>query len=225
MAPYKAWPRRRFPADPTPQLFPLTAPPPPQLAAGASKAALRHFKCSLDQWVQVCDAVSSLNELYGCSGIASDRPSAGQESAINNITELVAGATTDRPSFHNDREAFIGLLGSKAYGGECTSVVPYQPQLVSLPDLGSQPVDLSEVLSEKLQRSIDIDHILADDDVVAERQRNEFAQPYLDIHLRQQETYEQFITRLFKSGLIKYSRYRRSRVTAFFVKKKGGQQS
>ena len=102
-------------------------------------------------------------------------------------------------------------------------MVPYDAEKASLPSPGDQAVPVMAVLSSKSQAKLRLENILADEDVIRACQAEDL-QPYCDTQLRNPQEMESFLARLFAAGCLKFSCIQRSRITPFFVRKKGGQQ-
>ena len=161
-----------------------------------------------------CAAVDSLNELYGCTGSHSGIVTAAQDSALTNIVQTVADGYDPVPLQQNARAAYHELLGSKSdYVGVGATVVPFQSELVSLPDNQLKPVPLDQVFPKEVWNQFCLDNILADHDVVRFR-RSETVKPYMDEVLRKDPLlYKDFRKRLYRCGVLGFSKHRKSRIT------------
>ena len=213
------WPRRLPPGFGQPGLFPLHPPSLPLVEAGSTKSAAQRFRRRVGVYHDRCAAHASLNELYGCQQVPSGSTSAAQESAEKHIARLCARAYVP-PVHSTDREAFHGLLGSKThYCLQGSSVEPYNPDTVSLPNGDRPPVPFSRALSAAAQQEFRVENLLADDDVVSHRLLDEKVQPFTDVRLRDPSLMLGFLKRLHDAKLLGFSVTRKSKITPFFVKK------
>eukprot|EP00959_Pyramimonas_sp_CCMP1952_P356922 7473823-Pyramimonas_sp.AAC.1 len=113
------------------------------------------------------------------------------------------------------------------YGGDGTTVEPFDGDRVSLPPLGKGAACLSGALDPEaaaVLQNFETD-LLASPDVVEQRRMSAPAQPYLDLEFRaSRPKYIQFLSMLKSRGIISLVGRRRGSVTPFFVSKKNGKQ-
>ena len=219
-----AWHRRvQSPSSSEKSLFPLPFPPQPGRVGCSYKSSRRHRR-RLGVWRDVCQSVSSLNALYGCGGEASPNhvASPGQASALTHILKTIARR---RPGDVQEGRAAAGqLLGSHLdYVGEGTSVVCYDPDLVSLPQGQQPPVRLRDVVPAKLADEMRLEYMLADEHVQAQNLEVAPPAPYMDVSLKgSRRRRVGFYRRLFLCGILSFTQTPQGFVAPFFVRKKGG---
>ena len=199
----------------------------PQEAGGRGKKARRHAARRQAVWRESNEAVASLNCLYGCEEIPcgpedkgrSGKPhlrSSAHESVHKHVISSVAFSRPDKVV--EPRVAARELLGSRLdYLGDGTTVEDYDPDRVSLPSKQVIPVSLRAVLKTKTWEALQVDHLLADSDVVEWRKSNEHVSCYTDARIRgSRKLYLQFLTSLCKCGILSFSTRSRGRITPFF---------
>ena len=211
-------------------VFPIPPIPTPGVGCGSSVKAKRRRGRKTHGKAQANYTISCLNELYGCQpGLAVTGDQDGSLSpchaSIHARLESIF-STDEFRLVQCPRAAARLLLGSRCeYGGSDTTVEAYDSHRVSLPSGRVCPVPLRSVLPERIQSLLTPDNILADDDVVEERMRNEHVTCYTDEVLkRDPEALKGFLVSLANCGVLIASCNPRGRVTPFFVKKKNGKQ-
>ena len=178
-------------------------------------------------------SIDALNVLYGV-----DHPEQAGTGVRPNADRVT---TTAHSSMHHtlstkvsrgwpskvlsDRASFHALAGKEVdYSNNSTSVVPYDSSKLSLPGGQVTPVPLEGLLAGELAACLNLDNILADDDVIRYR-TEEHVEPYTDVVIASSRSARQsFLTSLYKCGILGFSRSMRGRITPFCVKKKGDKQ-
>ena len=166
------WPERAQPdfvGGPRDSVFPLPHIRPSEHHDwGAGRQAKRHAWRYDMVGKAANEAIDGLNLLYGCGGTRSaDSPalgkamSSGRQAAVShahtsihqNLTKSIAsGIPTSVPT---DRAALHEMAGaSRSYGGEATTVVPYDVDKVSLPEQQLYPVPLANIATGDLRKSL-----------------------------------------------------------------------
>jgi len=213
-----------------PELFPLPffeGADSPTVVAGGSRTAGRRALIRRATRRDANSAVAALNALYGCRTAHAGATTEAQAGVLQHVLATCRDARQDFVCT-GAKEAFHELLGPKAdyNGGSCT-VVEYDSEKVSLPALGGAAVDLGTVLDGAAVSALENfeSQLLADEDVVWERQHSQKVVDYMDTSLASDRAkYLEFLRSLVKRGLLRVSRRRRGRIKPFFVEKKGGKQ-
>ena len=222
---HRVWPRRAVESKPPlrRELFPIPRPAFIEDSSGCSRDAQRRRALYLPAYASVCGAIESLNHFHGCVSEASSALSVSAEHEevhrylFSRINLFISHGLPFSP-----REAAKELLGatpSDGYHAESlTTVEPYDPSKVSLPDGQVSPVNLLSILSETLQKALTLENMLVDDDVAEWRRENlEKVTPYKDRVLASSpEAYSSFVERLYRCGLVGFSRKSRGRIILFF---------
>ena len=127
------------------------------------------------------------------------------------------------------REAIQELLHTPiSYSGDenMSTVRPYERCLVSLPECGSAPVPLHEVLDAEGRDLLEgsFDSMLLDDEEWGEVIEHETPiKPYMDTTLQNDPIkYGQFVKDLWEKGMLRFTSEPKDLVTPFFVVKKNG---
>ena len=217
-------------------LFPLPFPSAEPEHRGASRVARRRRNLRHYAQQDTVQAVRALNALYGSEAPAPPTCTPAQTSVQH---RLLSAARHLRQYFDfiDGKEAFHELLasrggaaprerGSMDYSGDGTSVVPYDPELVSLPKVSGHPVDLCSVLNQDAREVLTgfQDQMLINDDDVSHRLRTQHVGSYMDVVLRADRSrYLQFLSSLLSRSLIRACWQRKSRVTPFFCIQEGRQ--
>ena len=163
-SPHGEWVRRHIQSSLPLQseVFPIPLPLSPVRSVGASKRARVRHSTRIRTHLDVCDMVDSLNHLYGCSLDGLSQVSPKLSTVHEKIhSHLFTRALQLRSSgrFISPAAASRELLGGgppDCYSGDSqTTVEPYDPSRVSLPDDQLSPVSLAKLLDrERGSRSL-----------------------------------------------------------------------
>ena len=98
--------------------------------------------------MEVNSTISALNERAGFNTASFSHPSLNQEAALEHLFEVHLRSKTSVVSAEATKEAVTELLGNaQSYGGEgMTTVRSYERSLLSIPQIGAEPVPLNTVL-------------------------------------------------------------------------------
>jgi hypothetical protein len=134
------WPTRLQEAAAPPKacLFPLPSLDPPSGPELWSKISRRTYRKRLQMWIAANEAIDALNSMYGVSDplcVAKDELSRSAHASVHsNILSSVAGSIPSH--VQKSRSAFHELAGvTHDYGGEATSVEPYNSNTILSPYL------------------------------------------------------------------------------------------
>ena len=169
------------------------------------------------------ETILALNQLAGFPVASVRPPSTAQIGAIDHI-RCIHNSIKVPLDVPKPQEASRVLLGSApSYGGEATTVRPYDRGLLSIPTTGSVSADLVDGLPVDAQHFLrDLSNMLVDEQElgkIAESQTH--ITNYMDHKLKHStSTYHQFIRDMHSSGLIRWERRPLGRVTVFCVVKK-----
>ena len=214
------------------ELFPI---PPiecaPTGAVGGGKKARRNAVRRRDVWMESNEAIAALNCLYGCDEMPlgqSDKGRSGQPQLRSAVHEsvhkhVIQSVASSKPAkVLEPRVAARELLGSRLdYLGDGTTVEDYDPDRVSLPKKQVVPVPLQSILRAETWEALQVEHLLADSDVVEWRRKNEQVSNYTDVRIRSsRELYIQFLTSLCQCGILSFTKCRKGRISPCFVKRK-----
>ena len=211
------------------ELFPLPAVVPRPRCPGQSVSSRRRSHEVRVKEEQMNSIIGCLNEMYAPqvkSSAVEWGASGAQKVSQHKIFKMLS-----RLKKHHEtctvREAAQELLHTSVdYSSDrpTSTVRSYDRDLVSLPQSGDQPVELLEVLDD-VGREYVKDPLTAM--MISEEEHGELIEkgdtvrPYMDVRLqREQDTYEQFILDLFKSGMLEFTCRPQDLVTPFFVHKK-----
>ena len=211
-------------------VFPIPPVPLVRGELGTSVTSRRRRSKFVHVHTMINECIDGLNELYGCS-----RPNIVQSMSrtvspchvsVHDHIKRACLAAMPEGKVPSPQAAARLLLGRKFdYFGTSSSVEAYDPVRVSLPDEGVVPVPLSHTLAPETLATLASDRILADDDVVEFRQLHEPEGMYTDVILKsdKRKRYD-FYARLFKCGILGFSREAKAHISPFFVTKKNGKQ-
>ena len=188
---------------------------------------------------EVNDALTALNWLHGPVADKPAPPPLGvrdfstlprcQKDVIERVSNSVRSFRPPGPApTRHEAAAELLALGRSYSPEDPTTVVPYQPQLASLPDGSARAVPMETVLAgeaRKLLVEFDSRLLRTQDGVAFTSQRDGPLSLYKDHHLRfPPSIYVSFIRRLVEAGIMSFTRSPLSRVTPFFVEKKNNRQ-
>ncbi|CAK0885022.1 unnamed protein product [Prorocentrum cordatum] len=172
------------------------------------------------------DSVKALNWLHGGRQPPSfSSPTLSQATALQHLLDV---HRTDVPEIVNAEAARVELLGAgQDYaGGPELPIASYDKDLLSMPQLGAEPVDLSTVLEGRARECLvnfEEEILHGPDDWGHITECEEHVRPYMDPVLKSDaDAYFGFVMRGHRSGLFRFGRTPRVIVTPFFVKKKAG---
>ncbi|CAE7480442.1 ANK1 [Symbiodinium natans] len=174
--------------------------------------------------------IGSLNEMYAQAPVnlpQSEHPTLAQRVAQTQILNQVMAVSESIPMY-SEREASRTLLQTcLSYSEEAlTTVRPYQPDLVSLPQVGTDPPALRDLVDD-FGRDILEDPLgnmlLSPDEWGHKIEIGDTIRPYMDPVLKTDgAAYVQFVQRLFEGGMVSFTEKPRDLITPFFVTKKSG---
>ena len=174
--------------------------------------------------------IGSLNEMYAQAPVnlpQSEHPTLAQRVAQTQILNQVVAVSESIPMY-SEREASRTLLQTcLSYSEEAlTTVRPYQPDLVSLPQVGTDPPALRDLVDD-FGRDILEDPLgnmlLSPDEWGHKIEIGDTVRPYMDPVLKTDgAAYVQFVQRLFEGGMVSFTEKPRDLITPFFVTKKSG---
>ncbi|CAE7710367.1 ANK1 [Symbiodinium sp. CCMP2592] len=174
--------------------------------------------------------LGSLNEMYsqaGSSACSHSTPTAAQYAAQSHILQQVEVVSKSIPVY-SEREATRSLLQScLSYSEEAqTTVRPFNPDLVSLPRVGSSPPRLQDLV-DHFGRDILKDPVgnmrLSPDEWGSKVESGAVVTPYMDVVLKNDpKKYVQFVHSLYLGGMISFTDQPQDLMTPFFVTKKSG---
>lgn len=210
------------------RLLPLPFVLKPACTGGKSRQSHRRYKRQLAIWKQVNKSINCLNHMSGAPDEAISRanscpPNPAQQSCLTHIASWFKD--WEEPQFCG-REAARLLLGNHLdYVGDGTSVEDYDPSRVSLPDCQLSPVPVADILHSDTAHSLELQGILADDDVIKHKLLNVPDKPYHDTALSKSKSLRlEFFKHLFACGILGFTRNAKEFVSPFFVKKKKNRQ-
>jgi hypothetical protein len=195
--------------------------------AGLSRGVRQRVRRRQCVFEGVNEIVDALNLLAGKPQACVLEPSDAQLEALYDIEKAVR---VHKPpeKLLSPEEAGHALLGpGRPYeGGASLSLGTYDATLISVPSVGSRPVDLAARLPEPA-RSYLIDfkeHILLNEEEMGlQCEQNNFVPCYTDPTLkRSRACYHDLVRKMHDGGLICFTQRPLCRVGAFCVKKKNG---
>ena len=119
------------------------------------------------------------------------------------------------------------LRTKPGYGGEPSSLVALDLDLISLPPAGSCAASLDQILRHEAESFVKVlESKVSSESVVRSRKAaSNLKKPYFDPILREQpRKYTQFCLKLWNSGLVEFHKHVHEVVGAFCVKKKNNRQ-
>lgn len=193
--------------------------------AGTRRLQCRHHR---DQWVR--DIVWTVNTMF--CGDESQGNFVGNGSAtlcqrlcLEKVKDAVIRA--GRPPGITGPEALSELRTKPGYGGEPSSLVALDLDLISLPPAGSCAASLDQILRHEAESFVKVlESKVSSESVVRSRKAaSNLKKPYFDPILREQpRKYTQFCLKLWNSGLVEFHKHVHEVVGAFCVKKKNNRQ-
>lgn len=211
------------------ELFPLPFEPEPERVHGASTSSRRRRAKVRDRVRQVNSMVGCLNEMYlSCKPNSPEGITRAQQASHHFLFQQVKRQMLPKTSV-SEREAVQELLRcDTTYNGvnESTTVLPYDRDLVSLPDCGASPVVLQEVLDDVGREVVarPLDSMMVSEETWGEIiEHGDTFRPYMGKVLQKDAAlYRIFIKDLFEKGMIDFTDRPQDLVTPFFVRKKNG---
>ena len=178
----------------------------------------------------VNDVIGSLNHLYVPTSVNSRFPLLPTESQRAAQTELLrqVDVLAVHVPVYSWREATRTLLQSCLSYDEAqdTTVRPYQPDLASLPQVGSDPPQLGDLVDDFGQEILEdpLGRMMLSDDEWGEKlEKGHRIQPCMDVVLKSNaDQYVEFVHRLYQGGMINFTAHPQDVVCPFFVTKKTG---
>ncbi|CAK0874630.1 unnamed protein product [Prorocentrum cordatum] len=172
------------------------------------------------------DSVKALNWLHGGRQPPSfSSPALSQATALQHLLDF---HRTDVPEIVNAEAARVELLGAgQDYAdGPELPIASYDKDLLSMPQLGAEPVDVSTVLEGRARECLvnfEEEILHGPDDWGHITECEEHVKPYMDPVLKTDaDAYFGFVMRGHRSGLFRFGRTSHVIVTPFFAKKKSG---
>ena len=137
--------------------------------------------------------------------------------------------TANRPLMREAIHELLHLCPSSEYmpeEGARSTVHPYDPSLVSLPESGAEPQDASVLLDPQGRDVLEQfnETMLASDEAIGNlTEKGTHIKPYLDeVFQKDPMQYVSFIRNLYDRGMLEFREVARSIITPFFVTKKNG---
>ena len=150
---------------------------------------------------------------------------APQRLCLEKVKDAVIRA--GRPPGITGPEALSELRTKPGYGGEPSSLVALDLDLISLPPAGSCAASLDQILRHEAESFVKVlESKVSSESVVRSRKAaSNLKKPYFDPILREQpRKYTQFCLKLWNSGLVEFHKHVHEVVGAFCVKKKNNRQ-
>ena len=184
-----------------------------------------------DNLSKVNEVISAINEMAGFSCL-SERPAfKAQRDAQTVLMRSMASLprSAERPCMREAIHELLHLCPSSEYmpeEGTRSTVHPFDPCAVSLPDCGADPFDAAALIDEQgrdvLER-FEETTLACDEAAGMYFEKQNYIKPYLDeVFQKEPETYVGFIKDLFQRGMIEFRESAKSVITPFFVTKKNG---
>ena len=214
------------------ELFPLPTSTAPSASPGSSVSQRRRRAKVRERVGMVNDIVGCLNEMYNApsSSSSSSNPSLAQQQSQHVLFKQLERVQLPSSGFCSEREAAQELLHTQAvYDGTSTSstVRPYERDLVSLPEVGSSLVPLSQVLDDTGREVVEnpSERMLVDEEswgYICEK--NAGFRPYMDTILKEDTNkYNQFICDLMSKNMVDFTSSPKDLIAPFFCGQKVGQ--
>lgn len=195
-----------------------------------SRAVTRRLQCRhhRDQWVR--DIVWTVNTMF-CGDesqgnfVGNGSTTLCQRLCLEKVKDAVIRA--GRPPGITGPEALSELRTKPGYGGEPSSLVALDLDLISLPPAGSCAASLDQILRHEAESFVKVlESKVSSESVVRSRKAaSNLKKPYFDPILREQpRKYTQFCLKLWNSGLVEFHKHVHEVVGAFCVKKKNNRQ-
>ncbi len=195
-----------------------------------SRAVTRRLLCRhhRDQWVR--DIVWTVNTMF-CGDesqgnfVGNGGTTLCQRLCLEKVKDAVIRA--GKPPSITGPEALSELRTKPGYGGEPSSLVALDLDLISLPPAGSRAASLNQILGHEAESFIKVlESKVSSESVVRSRKAaSNLKKPYFDPILREQpRKYSQFCLKLWNSGLIEFHKHVHEVVGAFCVRKKNNRQ-
>ena len=174
------------------------------------------------------EIIGSLNHLYVPSSVNSSlplSPTASQRAAQTELLRQVDAIGFRIPKY-SWREATRTVLQNSLSYDEAvdTTVRPYQPDLVSLPQVGADPPQLVDLVDDYGREILEdsLGHMMLSEDEWGEMlEKGPRITPYMDVILKSNaEQYIEFVHRLFQGGMINFIAHPQDLACPFFVPKK-----
>ena len=214
------------------ELFPLPMSLPPEALTGRSHSeSSRRRRAKVRSRVEESNSIMEcLNEMYGPPVPKGHCLPMTEAQHFSHHAIFKQLARLKRPQTRcKMREAIQELLHTPiSYSGDenMSTVRPYERCLVSLPECGSAPVPLHEVLDAEGRDLLkgSFNSMLLDDEEWGEVIEHETPiKPYMDTTLQNDPIkYGQFVKDLWEKGMLRFTSEPKDLVTPFFVVKKNG---
>ena len=214
------------------ELFPLPMTQQPETSTGRPDSeSSRRRRAKVRLKVEESNSIMGcLNEMYGPPVPKGHSLPETEAQRVSHHAVFKQLARLKRPQTRcKMREAIQELLHTPiSYSGDenMSTVRPYERCLVSLPECGSAPVPLHEVLDAEGRDLLkgSFDGMLLDDEEWGEIIEHETPiKPYMDTALQNDPgKYGQFVKDLWEKGMLRFTSEPKDLVTPFFVAKKNG---
>ena len=208
-----------------------------QARTGLSRSCARRLlRANAKEW-EFNNTVCCLNALYSGGDILSDRQDYafdlnGSSLAQKRALEFVSQSVHEMGSPPDDLSgpgALELLRATGVYGADQipSTLGSYNPEMLSLPEVGNQPVALEDLWGKNGQQFVGtfIHNVtLPENEAKSRIKATGLRQCYSDPLLRDRKTFANLVSRLHACGLVTYSRQpSKCFAELFFVKKKSGQ--
>ena len=184
-----------------------------------------------DNVSKVNEVIHAVNEMAGFTA-PSKKPAlkaqcAAQTVLMRSVASLPRCA--ERPRMREAIHELLRLSPSSEYMSEevvRSTVHPYDPCLVSLPECGAAPCDATELIDERGRDVLERfeDTMIASDEALGSLfESQKHIKPDLDeVFQKEPSKYIAFIKDLYERGMIEFREHAKSIITPFFVTKKNG---
>ena len=190
---------------------------------GCYRRRLRRY----DNRSQANNVIDAVNEMAGFQAPKVGAPTLLQQECITHILKTVVELPRSSECMPM-REAVRELLQYSPHSpyveevGAGTTVRPYQRDLVSLPEVGSEVMNAYDLLDEtgkQILEAYDSSMLCSEE----ERLSKDMVSPYMDTVLQgSNATYVEFVKDLWERGMLEFQSDAAAVVTPFFVIKKSG---